>query len=53
MWNALIGLINKWACMHNWENIYERDVENSFGSRYTSLTYCCKKCGKFKRWKSF
>ena len=56
MWNVLIGLINKWACMHQWEKLFERDkqVRSDFGGErnYTSITYCCKKCGKFKRWKS-
>lgn len=49
-------LLEKWACKHQWEKILERDVKvrGEYGSyeKYTSITYCCKNCGKFKRWES-
>lgn len=48
---AIIQLINKWACEHKWNKVFERDVSD-LGSTYTSITYCCEKCGKFKRWRS-
>jgi len=53
MWKAIANLINKWACMHQWDKLFERDVKNlGSNENYTSITYCCKNCGKFKRWKS-
>lgn len=52
MWEALIQLVNKWSCMHQWHNILEKRVESIYGERFTSITYCCKKCGKFKKVKS-
>jgi len=44
-------LLDKWSCKHNWKLEHERDVLCEFG-RYTSYTYICQNCGKFKRWKS-
>jgi hypothetical protein len=47
----IIKLLQKWSCMHNWELKISRDVK-SYSETYTSYTYVCEKCGKFKRWKS-
>ena len=51
MWQALIKLIEKWACCHEWELWREQQVE-SYGDRYKVFHFVCKKCGKFKRVKS-
>ena len=39
-------------CSHVWTLEMKRDVLDGFGGQYTSYTYICEKCGKFKRWKS-
>lgn len=51
MWQALIKLVEKWACHHEWEHWREQQVE-SYGNRYKVFHFVCKKCGKFKRVKS-
>ena len=40
MWQALIKLVEKWACMHKWE--YEYNTING-------ITKTCLKCGKIKK----
>lgn len=45
MKKLIISLLNKWMCMHDWKLLSER-------RSYTSFTYCCTKCGKFKKIKS-
>lgn len=52
MLQALIKLIEKWACCHEWEshnktNVY--DSENSKLPYKTKETLIYKKCGKIKR----
>lgn len=51
MWKALIKLVEKWACCHEWELWRTQQVE-SFGDQYKIFHFVCKKCGKFKRVKS-
>lgn len=50
MWQALIKLVEKWACTHEWEMWSETRVR-SFND-YTIYHFVCKKCGKFKKVKS-
>lgn len=52
MWRLILRIFEKMACHHEWQKEIERDVNDGWGGRYTSYTYVCKKCGKFKRWKS-
>lgn len=53
MWEALIKLVEKWGCMHNFELQTSRDFEDSFYKEtWTIDTYKCTKCGKFKKVKS-
>ena len=40
MWKALIRLVEKWACCHEWE--YEFNTT-------TGITKTCQKCGKIKK----
>lgn len=48
MKEAIINLINKWACCHDWELKKEIEVECSDGATYYKFIFVCKKCGKFK-----
>lgn len=52
MKEAIINLINKWACCHDWQLIKETRVDTDFGGSYIALLFMCKKCGKFKRLKT-
>lgn len=52
MKEAIINLINKWACCHDWQLVRETEVLTDFGGSYTALLFVCKKCGKFKRLKT-
>lgn len=53
MWKLLKKLVEKWACHHQWGLEVERNVNGGmYRASYTSYTYICKNCGKFKRWKS-
>lgn len=52
MKEAIINLINKWSCHHDWELAKETRVETDLGGSYVSLIYVCKKCGKFKKLKT-
>lgn len=57
MKQALINILNAIAerirpCKHKWNLEYHCNVATDFGGRYASFTYCCDKCGKFKRIKS-
>lgn len=52
MWQALIKLVEKWACRHEWEKIdewTETDQYRNSISSYDYALYVCKKCGKFKK----
>jgi hypothetical protein len=48
MKKALINLINKWACCHDWQTKKEIEVECDGGTLYHKFIFVCKKCGKFK-----
>ena len=48
MKKAIINLINKWACCHDWQIKKEIEVECDDGSFYHKFIFVCKKCGKFK-----
>ena len=52
MKEAIIKLINKWACCHDWQLVRETEVFTDFGGNYTALLFVCKKCGKFKKLKT-
>ena len=53
MKQAIINLINKWGCMHQWKLEIERNVVDGEGTLlFTKYTYTCTKCGKFKKVKS-
>lgn len=44
MWQALIKLVEKWACMHDMKlvtDVYENGC--------TQQIYVCSKCGKIKK----
>ena len=52
MWQALIKLVEKWACKHEWEKIEEwtETDQDKYGIHcYDYALYVCKKCGKFKK----
>ena len=50
------AIIKKWFCCHEWEFLFERDVEEVYdwgdSGSYTTRHYFCKKCGKYKKIKS-
>lgn len=48
MKEAIINLINKWACCHDWQIKKEIEVECDGGTLYHKFIFVCKKCGKFK-----
>lgn len=48
MKEAIINLINKWACCHDWQLEKEIEVECDNRTIYHKYIYVCKKCGKFK-----
>ncbi len=52
MKEAIINLINKWGCHHDWQLVRETEVLTEFGGSYTALLFVCKKCGKFKKLKT-
>ena len=52
MWKALINLIDKWGCHHDWEHWNIVNVDDSLRGTYTVYHFYCKKCGKFKSVKS-
>lgn len=47
------NLFDKWSCHHEWEKWQTVEVENDFGGTYTVFHFVCKKCGKFKKIKSY
>lgn len=52
MWQALIKLIEKCACCHNWETHFQTSVyEKSYNKRPWEIqeTLICQKCGKIKK----
>ena len=53
MWKAIVNLIEKWGCLHDWDLVTTTRVDGQRGAVYHSCTYCCKKCGKFHMRKDF
>jgi hypothetical protein len=53
MKQAIINLINKWACMHDWDKFDEINVYTTHPEKApvlsTILMLVCKKCGKIKQ----
>ena len=55
MWQALIKLVEKWACGHDWGEFggiiksYDRLLIYSDMPIKLEQTIICKKCGKIKR----
>lgn len=49
----LINYIKSCFCRHDWELIFHTRVEDDLGSTYQVKTYRCKKCGYYKRYKSW
>lgn len=52
MWKALIQIIEKWGCHHEWTLWKDVSVESYDGSTWHIFHFYCKKCGKFKKVKS-
>ena len=44
---------DKWFCFHDWELWRTIHVETDLGSTYSVYHFRCKKCGKFKKVKSY
>ena len=44
MWKALIKLVEKWACKHEWHLRTE-----SYENFHTRQVWICWKCGKIKK----
>ena len=49
MWKALVKLVEKWACHHEWEQWKTVNVNHDIFGTYAYFHFYCKKCGKFKR----
>ena len=52
MWKALIKLVEKWACRHEWENHYITELYKNDSDKRpwkVELTLICHKCGKIKK----
>lgn len=47
------AIIKKLFCCHEWKFLFGEEVRNDFGSIYHVSHYFCKKCGKYKRIKTF
>lgn len=45
MWKALINLIEKWGCHHEWKLVKEVHI----GLFHYRFIYICNKCGEIKR----
>lgn len=52
LYDALLNIIDKWGCHHEWQLIRETYVETDFGGSYTGFHWVCTKCGKFKNTKT-
>lgn len=48
MKEAIIKLINKWACSHDWVLDREIEIKDWGVTAHWKFLYKCKKCGKFK-----
>ena len=44
---------DKWFCLHDWELWRTIHVEADLGGTYSIYHFKCKKCGKFKKVKSY
>ena len=56
MKHLIDAIINKWFCRHEWELMYERKVTawDELGcNKYIARYYVCKKCGRYKKTKSY
>ena len=52
MWKALIKLVEKWSCCHEWELHRRMSTYDEFsGDKPCRVeeTLICKKCGKIKK----
>lgn len=47
------ALFEKWSCKHDWERWQTIEVTDDFGGSYQIFHFNCKKCGKFKKVKSY
>ena len=48
MWKALIALIEKLSCKHEWKEVKEITVYDDLRGTYYKYLFVCKKCGKLK-----
>lgn len=48
---TIINYIRSCFCKHEWEQIFDVDVRNDYGS-YRCKVFRCKKCGFSQRYKS-
>ena len=51
-WKAIVQILDKCGCHHEWQLVRETYVRTDFGGSYTEFHWVCKKCGKFKNTKS-
>ena len=52
MWKALINLIEKWGCKHDYKLEFKTEVHDNIGQEYQEYfvaLYKCKKCGNFTK----
>ena len=52
MWEALIKLVEKWACCHEWETYQiTKTYDDDYDKRPSKIehTLICQKCGKIKK----
>lgn len=47
------ALFEKWTCRHEWEQWQTIRVTDDCGGAYHVFHFKCKKCGKFKKVKSY
>ena len=47
------ALFEKWACKHEWAQWQAIRVTDDCGGAYHVFHFKCKKCGKFKKVKSY
>ena len=47
------ALFEKWACKHDWEHWRTIHVTEDFYGDYHIFHFKCRKCGKFKKVKSY
>lgn len=49
MKEAIIQILDKWGCHHDWEEYVAVKVNDEWGGYFHYYYYFCKNCGKFKR----